>query len=226
MQDSQQTYKKVNNWFVLANDEWNGVDNYTLINRPSHMESWIEFLYKKWPHKKENSLFLDVGANYGFISRPLSNMFAETHAFEVRPDVFYCLQENTKHINNIFCHNVAVGSKNDSKAFYEKNNTSAFTKVSYTREVNHLSCDMRTIDSYNFENVDLIKIDVEGLDLDVIFGAVKTIEKCKPLIITEAPLSRSPLAIKYRHDFYKMFNYLDYKFVDTARNDLCYEPNL
>jgi FkbM family methyltransferase len=43
----------------------------------------------------------------------------------------------------------------------------------------------RTIDSYNFEDVDAIKIDVEGSELYVIHGAKETIERCRPSVQVE-----------------------------------------
>jgi len=40
----------------------------------------------------------------------------------------------------------------------------------------------RTIDSYNFEDVDCIKIDVEGSELLVMQGAKDTIDRCRPSV--------------------------------------------
>lgn len=47
------------------------------------------------------------------------------------------------------------------------------------------SVKMQTIDSYNFTDVDIIKIDVEGSELMVLQGAEKTIKKYKPIIQCE-----------------------------------------
>jgi FkbM family methyltransferase len=43
----------------------------------------------------------------------------------------------------------------------------------------------RTIDSFNFEDVDLIKIDVEGTELFVLKGAIDTIKKYQPVVQVE-----------------------------------------
>ena len=40
----------------------------------------------------------------------------------------------------------------------------------------------RTIDSYNFEDVDVIKIDVEGAEKMVLDGAMQTIDRCRPAV--------------------------------------------
>ena len=44
---------------------------------------------------------------------------------------------------------------------------------------------MKTLDSYEFSDVDLIKIDVEGYELQVVKGAAKTIAQSRPIIILE-----------------------------------------
>ena len=41
------------------------------------------------------------------------------------------------------------------------------------------------LDHYSFERVDLLKIDVEGFELDVLLGAENTIRQFKPRIIIE-----------------------------------------
>lgn len=44
---------------------------------------------------------------------------------------------------------------------------------------------MRTIDSYEFDDVDFIKIDVEGAELGVLKGAKDTIARCRPMVQME-----------------------------------------
>jgi hypothetical protein len=44
---------------------------------------------------------------------------------------------------------------------------------------------MKTLDSFNLNDVDLIKIDCEGYELFVIQGGIETIKRCRPAIIVE-----------------------------------------
>jgi FkbM family methyltransferase len=44
----------------------------------------------------------------------------------------------------------------------------------------------RTIDSFEFSDVGLMKIDVEGHELAVLNGAKDTIKRCRPILIIEA----------------------------------------
>ncbi len=49
----------------------------------------------------------------------------------------------------------------------------------------------RTLDSFNLEKVDILKIDVEGFECDVVEGAINTISKHKPKIILKMHGSKS-----------------------------------
>lgn len=42
-----------------------------------------------------------------------------------------------------------------------------------------------TIDMFDIENVDYIKIDVEGFEKKILLGGQRTIDRCSPLIVIE-----------------------------------------
>lgn len=44
---------------------------------------------------------------------------------------------------------------------------------------------VNTLDSYNFENVDIIKVDVEGYEFPVLKGGEQTIRRCRPIVQLE-----------------------------------------
>jgi len=44
---------------------------------------------------------------------------------------------------------------------------------------------MTTLDHFGFVDVDLIKIDVEGLEASVVKGAEKTLLRCRPVMVVE-----------------------------------------
>jgi hypothetical protein len=52
---------------------------------------------------------------------------------------------------------------------------------------------MITLDAMNLSRVDLIKIDVEGMEVEVLQGAQRTIESCHPVILVEIIKSNSDL---------------------------------
>ena len=44
---------------------------------------------------------------------------------------------------------------------------------------------VRTLDSHDFDNVGLIKIDTQGHELRVLKGAIETLKKNKPVVVFE-----------------------------------------
>jgi hypothetical protein len=44
---------------------------------------------------------------------------------------------------------------------------------------------LKTLDSFNLTNIDMIKIDVEGFEGEILAGAMKTIEQNKPVLVIE-----------------------------------------
>jgi FkbM family methyltransferase len=75
----------------------------------------------------------------------------------------------------------------------------------------------RTIDSYNFEDVDAIKIDVEGSELLVIEGAKDTIDRCRPSVQVEIVPKQCKLFGYDPQDLYDFFAQRDYVCVSAIR---------
>ena len=44
---------------------------------------------------------------------------------------------------------------------------------------------LKTLDSYNFKNIDMIKIDVEGFEEEILAGGLQTIKNNKPILVIE-----------------------------------------
>ena len=64
---------------------------------------------------------------------------------------------------------------------------------------------MNTLDKYNFKNISIIKIDVEGHEINVLNGALNTILKNKPKILIE--VWNRPKKKKEFLEFMKKINY-------------------
>ena len=75
----------------------------------------------------------------------------------------------------------------------------------------------RTIDSYNFEDVDCIKIDVEGSELLVMQGAKDTIERCRPSVQVEIVPKQCNLFGYQPQDLYDFMAKYDYVCVSAVR---------
>ncbi len=134
-----------------------------------------------------NTVCLDIGANVGFITQMLVYHGFETIAFEPQPAIFALLQKNTKF--KAHCHNLALGSVAG---------TAKMPRVDYSRKGNFgglgigertalgtIDVRMVTLDSMEFQRIGLIKLDVEGYELEVLKGGRETILRDKPIMYIE-----------------------------------------
>lgn len=126
---------------------------------------------------------IDAGANYGIMSYNLSKVFSNVHAFEIEPNVRECLKRNKEKFNiaNLSIYECGLSDKEESVSLnYLKN-----TFGTYVNREQNGECLCLTLDSYNFENVDFIKIDCEGYEPYILQGGEQTIKKYRPVILME-----------------------------------------
>jgi FkbM family methyltransferase len=147
---------------------------------------------------------LDIGANLGTFCVPLAKKVSKHiyHAFEPQRIVYYQLCANTfiNGIDNLHCHNFGISDKEERLVltmpdYANESNIGAFSMDKEVRE-NNYECKTEgakeplvvfTLDSGVHKNVRLIKIDVEGHELEVLKGGIETIKKNNyPPIIFEA----------------------------------------
>lgn len=123
---------------------------------------------------------IDVGAHCGMWSMQLAKMFDSVIAFEPVEAHRDCYMRNMEAMNNFVLCPVALGAAPGSISMFTAPTSSGDSWVKGAGDI-----PMVTIDSYHVDEVDFIKIDVEGSELNVLKGAVETIERCKPVIIVE-----------------------------------------
>ena len=68
--------------------------------------------------------------------------------------------------------------------------------------------EIRTLDSYDFPDVSMIKIDVEGHEEAVVAGAAETIRRCRPSLIIESEDRHNPGAPRRLADSISRLDYL------------------
>lgn len=145
---------------------------------------------------------LDIGANFGTFAIPIAKRNPELTilAFEPQRIIFNQLCGNAilNSLDNVYTYNFAISDKEDTILIETPNynteiNIGAFSFDSLVKEKCPTTTgekeliNLITIDSLNLTNVALLKIDVEGMELSVIKGALETIEKCNfPPLIFEA----------------------------------------
>jgi FkbM family methyltransferase len=156
------------------------------------------------PHIKRSKCILDVGAHIGchsIIYSKLSPPQAQVHSFEMQTPLYHILKRNMKQNNcdNVTLYNCAVGNKTKMIEINANiiDGPNADTPFDYTsnRDFNYGGVQigkggdehmMIHIDSLNLSACDFIKVDVEGAEMFVIYGALETIRKYKPTIFYES----------------------------------------
>ena len=81
---------------------------------------------------------------------------------------------------------------------------------------------VQCLDHFEFDSVDLIKIDVEGHEHDVLQGARKTIKQHWPLLVVEMWTYRNKVSDANRRRTIDFLNSLGYEIVDVRQHDFVF----
>jgi len=126
---------------------------------------------------------LDIGANVGLWSCELVENFEKVIAFEPVQEFIQCFEKNVKKSNYVI-NQCALGKEN---SFINMNIVQGNTGHSHIDKTTMGlgSIPLKRLDDFNYNDVDLIKIDVEGFENDILHGSLSTIEKNKPILVIE-----------------------------------------
>lgn len=181
------------------------MDNAQLIGGvwlPGHETHLVEHMTERRPHIEEGRatyqwdkiqaavghcprtrrrVALDVGAHVGLWAMWLVRAFGHVHCFEPDPSHGDLLRLNMDRTNyRLF--QTALGDRDGRAVLQSFRGESGRTHVMPCQAG---AVEVRTLDSYAIERVDLIKIDVEGFELPVILGGEQTIREQRPVMVVE-----------------------------------------
>ena len=157
----------------------------------SHFEQYngfqLERLEVALRYVKNWGMAIDGGAHVGSWAKKMGEQFGRVYAFEPAEDTFECLARNVWADRHIHAVNAALGDQAGfvNIAWEEKHRVSGNTGARYVHYDRDGEVQAVTIDSFNFKDVGLIKLDVEGAELLALKGAHDTIMKYKPVIFIE-----------------------------------------
>jgi len=161
---------------------------------------------------RPGSRCLDVGANAGVYSYFMRRAGASVEAFEPIPELATDLRR--RYGDSIRVHQLAASDGNgratihvpviDGKPAYGY--SSCETSRPNGSEM-QIAIETRTIDSFVFDDVALMKIDVEGHELSVLHGARETIARHHPALIIEAEERHRSGAVESIANFLAQFGY-------------------
>lgn len=131
---------------------------------------------------------VDVGAHVGTWAVDFVKMFDKTICFEPIKEHRECLIKNLETTigdsSKYEIYDCALGDKYEDTVhlgYVTEGNSGTASIVSegeYTAE-------MKPLDSFEFDSIDYIKVDVEGFELQFLKGAAETIKRTKPVLNIE-----------------------------------------
>jgi len=122
-------------------------------------------------------LGLDVGCRRGDWAKHMIKDFDHVIGWDYRNKSAHIRKIKNLDYSKFTFHNQGLGE--DNYTTYTKSGVGKIKGVGNTK------VQIRTIDSYNLDNVDFIKMDVEGYEPKVIAGAEQTIKKFWPVLCVE-----------------------------------------
>jgi len=133
--------------------------------------------------------FVDVGAHIGSIVSEVAHRDASIKLYAIEP-----MSEKLEHLRKKFpsieLHACALGESNGEIAFFVNTRHSAYSslgRLAGTVETMEIKVPLRTLDSLiSSDDIDVIKIDVEGAELGVLRGGDKVIARSRPLVMFES----------------------------------------
>jgi FkbM family methyltransferase len=204
---------------------------FQLMENGQYDEDEVFFLKQILRHRleyfKDGVVAIDCGANIGVHTIEWGRLmrgWGSVISFEAQDMIFYALAGNValNNLMNVQAIHAAVG---DAVGFlkiprpdYMVNSSFGSLELKKSRKNENIGqpidydkglLDVRavTIDAFQLPRVDLIKIDVEGMEEQALAGASETIERCKPVLCVEVLKSDRAKITEFIGAFgYKIFS--------------------
>tara|TARA_Y100000589_G_scaffold297731_1_gene305692 strand:+ start:383 stop:1300 length:918 start_codon:yes stop_codon:yes gene_type:complete len=173
-------------------------DSY-LFHIKKEYEPGLNSLIQKISALCDKEIVLDIGANIGMTAIIFSELFQKVIAFEPSKESFNVLNENLKNnmIENVETINYGLGNEEKilttispnleatSKAIIPYLDTKDEIKDYNLEKIIIKNGDKALNELSKDKKIGLIKIDVEGFELEVLKGLETTLKKNKPVVILE-----------------------------------------
>jgi len=139
-------------------------------------------------HSGQEAVIFDVGANKGQFLRMAAEAMGtvprQFHCFEPSAVAWNCLRENARGMPGVTLSNIGLGRETGTRILYADHPGSGLASLT-KRRLDHFGVRFRTeetvtvdtVDNYcrsrGIGQIDLLKLDVEGHEMDVLLGAAE-----------------------------------------------------
>ena len=182
---------------------------------------------------------VDCGSHIGLWSWNLAHRFDSVHAFEPVAAHRECFNKNlgldhrSKTENataeqlgkmvpgvTVDLHACALGDHEGSVSIRTEPTSSGDSRIDGDGDI-----PLKTLDSFHLEDVDLLKIDVEGTELFVLRGAEELLAKQRPVIVVEQKPGHAQKYGLGEQDAIPYLESLGYRLVKEMAGDFFFVPN-
>lgn len=185
-------------------DKW--WKKYNLLSEESKYETFISMhsqsclnLISNYESNLKDKVIIDVGSNIGLFAKSIAENIPYNHIHLFEPCTEYSNKSKTllKDFKNITYNNVALGDCEEEKTLYKCKDSNIGWNTLYDKDPNQNQTFFEEMDSEivttvrlddyykDIEQLDFIKIDVEGYERNVLEGSWNLIKKFKPHILIE-----------------------------------------
>jgi FkbM family methyltransferase len=168
-----------------------------IVSRPRSLASMriAKAIHRDCPHFDS---IIDGGANIGQFARACATVFpkARIYSFEPQPDVATEFERNLADRPNVSLHRLAIGAQAGTATFLQRaaSQESSFLKgiqgtgfQSDSSQERQISVTVTTLDDFfsqqSLGDSCLLKLDLQGFELEALKGATQTLERCKFVLL-------------------------------------------
>jgi FkbM family methyltransferase len=161
---------------------------------------------------RPGDVFIDVGANVGYFSLVAAGLVGtqgEVHSFEPDPRAHALLARSAveNHLSNIWCHRVALWREETRLSLIGRNDVALGYVTESAANLSEPPAIAARLDAYLGalhigKPIRMVKIDVEGAEVEVIRGMSETLRTDRPLLVIEA---FDPMLARFHHRIEDIF---------------------
>jgi FkbM family methyltransferase len=192
------------------------------IKRGELWEPYLHLVFNKYVTK--DSVVIEGGCHIGTHTLKLSQLAKKVYAFEPLRTSWSLLKDNLtlNGVNNVVVNNLGLSNEKGTTTFAYVNKDNIGGAV-LSQEGKNVY--LTSIDSMDLEQLDFIKLDVEGYEKKVIEGGLETIKKFKPVITLECWDNYPNATLEHAIDEFQFLLDLGYRIEQIEHHDFLFIPD-
>lgn len=167
------------------------------------------------PHITNFTHAIDIGARYAQFTSLILEKFQHCYSFDYRQTSI--MERYVKQENRCTFYNYGLHDKEEQLTAW--GGVIVESRSDHVSKLKRKVANLRTLDSFKFDNIGFIKIDVEGHELKVLKGAVETLKKYSPTLCIEQNDATEKWGKGKKFEALEFCKTLGYRVVDQQKHD-------